>query len=646
MIAIRIRPAAIAALALAFLLGGLAAAKPPVEAFANLPAMRSPGLSPDGTKFAAIQDMDGRPVVAIYTVGSSAAPIALPSDDWVIRAIQWVSNDHIVVIAGKGAKVPGGSRHLWTVNRAVAASADGATAVRLLNNIDMLRFNSSAAYVIDIALNDPAHIYMPLYSETRGITLNIFEVDLATGEGRRIAAGGPDTVNYVMDGQGHVVARVDVKPRSDVERLLVRDGDDWREVAAVKATVDSGLNVAGLTLDGTGLVRAAPSGGRYVLTRIDLASGKETVLLSDPRYDIDGTIEDPWTGRIVGAVYQAEGTRAVYFDPERTGFQATLERSFPGLSVAEVSSSIDRTRFIVALEGPRHPTSYLYIDRVAKVMNEVMSSYPGLTEDDLGEMKPYDYAARDGLLIPAFITLPPGKAPKNLPAIVMPHGGPDARDSLGFDWWAQFMANRGYVVLQPNYRGSSGYGRAFTEAGLQQWGLKMQDDITDGVLKMIADGIADPERICIVGASYGGYATLAGATLTPDLYACAVSIAGVSDLPEMIKWERTIHGRGSDVVDFWISRIGSPTDDSERLRATSPARQAAHAKCPILLMHGELDTTVPIRQSELMVDALASAGKPVSFVKLEGDDHYLQLGSTRLQMLTALETFLDEHIGD
>ena len=645
MTGVRNRLAAAAALALGVLWGGPALAKPPVEAFASLPAMRDPGLSPDGTKFAAIQDMNGRPVVAIYTVGSSAPPVALPSDDWVIRAIQWVSNDRIVVIAGKGAKVPGGSRHLWTVNRAVAASADGATAVRLLNNIDTLRFNSSAAYVIDIALNDPAHIYMPLYSETRGITLNIFEVDLATGEGRRIAAGGPDTVNYVMDGQGHVVARVDVKPNSDVEHLLVRDGEDWREIAAVTSTVDSGLNVAGLTLDGTGLVRAAPSQGRYMLTRIDIASGKETVLLSDPRYDVDGTIEDPWTGRIVGAYYQAEGGREVYFDPERTAFQATLERSFPGLSAYEVSASVDRTRFIVALEGPRHPTSYLYIDRVAKVMNEVMSSYPGLAEDDLGEMKPYDYTARDGLLIPAFITLPPGKTPKNLPAVVMPHGGPDSSDGLGFDWWAQFMANRGYVVLQPNFRGSSGYGTAFTEAGLQQWGLKMQDDITDGVMKMIADGIADPKRICIVGASYGGYATLAGATLTPDLYACAVSVAGVSDLPEMIKWERTIHGRSSDVVEFWISRIGSPTDDSERLRATSPARQAAHARCPILLMHGELDTTVPIRQSELMADALEDAGKPVSFVKLEGDDHYLQLGSTRLQMLTALESFLDEHIG-
>jgi dipeptidyl aminopeptidase/acylaminoacyl peptidase len=274
-----------------------------------------------------------------------------------------------------------------------------------------------------------------------------------------------------------------------------------------------------------------------------------------------------------------------------------------------------------------------------------MPTYPGLTEADLGEMKPYDYAARDGLRIPAYITLPPGRAPKNLPAVVMPHGGPDARDTLRFDWWAQFLANRGYVVLQPNFRGSAGYGRAFTEAGLQQWGLKMQDDITDGVKKMIADGIVDPKRVCIVGASYGGYAALAGATLTPEMYACSVSVAGVSDLPEMLSYERRTSGKNSGAVRFWASRIGSADEDSERLRATSPARQAARARAPIMLLHGENDTTVPIEQSEMMVEALQDAGKPVTFIKLEGDDHYLHLASTRLQMLRALEGFLAEHIG-
>jgi dipeptidyl aminopeptidase/acylaminoacyl peptidase len=633
------------AVALACALTGVAAAaKPPVEAFAALPAMRSAGLSPDGKHFAAIQETGGRPVVAIYTVGSSSAPISLPSDDWVIRGVRWASNDYLVIIGGKGDRLPGG-RDLWTVNRSIAVRTDGSNPVRLLDNIDELEYNSSAAAIVNLGIDDPAHIYMPLFNESaRGsFTLDVFKVDLATGRGDRFARGSEDTSDWVMDGHGNVVARVEDVRKPKSQRVELPDGRSWRALFSAPVTVDSGLGLIGLTQDGEGLVRQTQAGGREVLTRIDLATGKETLLYSNPTYDVAGAITDAWTGRVIGAGYDAEGSVGTYFDPVKQKFQSALEQSFAGLAVSQVSYDLNYARLIVAVSGPRHPPTYHFVDRSAKTMGLIMASYPGLSEADLGEMKPYDYAARDGLRIPAFITLPPGKTPRNLPAIVMPHGGPDARDSLGFDWWAQFLANRGYVVLQPNYRGSAGYGRAFTEAGFQQWGLKMQDDITDGVMKMIADGIADPKRICIVGASYGGYATLAGATLTPDLYACAASVAGVSDLPEIIKWSRKLNGEAAR--DFWVSRIGSPSDDSERLRATSPARQARNAKCPILLMHGALDTTVPIRQSRLMEDALKDAGKPVSFVELKGDDHYLQLGSTRLQMLTELETFLEAHIG-
>ncbi|MEJ0042064.1 MAG: prolyl oligopeptidase family serine peptidase [Rhizomicrobium sp.] len=226
----------------------------------------------------------------------------------------------------------------------------------------------------------------------------------------------------------------------------------------------------------------------------------------------------------------------------------------------------------------------------------------------------------------------------------MPHGGPDLRDWIRFDWWAQFLANRGYAVFQPNFRGSKGYGHAFTDAGLGQWGLKMQDDITDGVKALIADGTADPKRICIVGASYGGYAALAGATFTPDLYACAASISGVADLGRMIDYERKMHGRHSGSVSFWQSRIGAP-DDAARIDATSPALHADRVRIPILLMHGKLDTTVPYAQGEAERDALERAGRKVEFATFDVDDHYLTLASTRLQMLTNLERFLKANIG-
>jgi len=335
----------------------------------------------------------------------------------------------------------------------------------------------------------------------------------------------------------------------------------------------------------------------------------------------------------------------VYFDPKLESLQRGLEKAFPGLSVHAVSSDLTRQTVIVATEGPKNPLTYYLLDRATHSAATIASSYPDLQPSDLGDMKPHPYKARDGLDIHAYLTLPPGNADKNLPLVVMPHGGRDARDVLGFDWIGQFFANRGYAVFQPNYRGSSGYGHKFTEAGLQQWGLKMQDDITDGVKKLIADGTVDPKRVCIVGASYGGYAALAGATFTPDLYACAVSFAGISDLPKVLQSERVENGQGSQAMSFWLSRIGSQYADSEQLRATSPARHAEQVKCPILLMHGEGDTTVRIAQSELMYDALQSAHKDVQFVRFPGEDHYFTLASTRARFLGEVEKFLAAHIG-
>jgi len=630
------------AVAVAFTLP--ASAKPPVEAFAALPAMRGPQLSPDGRYLAAVQPIDGRPGVTVYTVGAPAGtqPAAIRFAGWIVRGVRWVSNERLMVVGGKTDEV---QRDLWTIARAVLISPDGSNTVRVLDNVPSLQFNGSGAAIVDLTIDDPADILMALGARSGGYYFrrSLFRVDLQTGAGRKLDVGGADTGWWLTDGAGSVLARLDFTDDPLREHLLVPDGDDWREIASEAADADNGLNVVGVSEDGRGAMRIVRIDGRDALARIDLATGAETVVYKHPSRDVDNVVRDPWTGLVVG-VSAADGA-PVYFDTDRRKAQAALQKAFPGQAVFQASETRDRTKLVAVVDSPRTPATYYFVDRKTKLVTEIMASYPGLTADDLGEMKPYDYTARDGLHIPAFITLPPGVAPKNLPAIVMPHGGPDAHDSLGFDWWAQFLANRGYVVLQPNYRGSSGYGRAFTEAGLHQWGLKMQDDISDGVLKMIADGIADPKRVCIVGASYGGYAALAGATLTPDLYACAVAVAGVSDLAEMLADARNDAGATSGLVSFWTSRIGDLSKDADQIEATSPAMQAAHVKCPILLMHGENDTTVPIEQSEIMADWLKAKGKPFSFVRFKGDDHYLQLAETRQVMLTEIEKFLEANIG-
>ena len=401
----------------------------------------------------------------------------------------------------------------------------------------------------------------------------------------------------------------------------------------------------GLAFDGNSLAYAAIVNGRDSITRLDLTSGQTGAnLFTDPQYDVAYALADEWTGRVIGAAYAADKAEYVYFDPAREALQRGIEAVFPGKDAHAVSVTQDGRKAIVSVEAPTLPPTFYFLDRDTHVATKIASAYPGLSESDLGIEKPYPYKARDGLDIHAYLTLPPGKGEKNLPVVVMPHGGPDFRDWVRFDWWAQFLANRGYAVFQPNFRGSKGYGHAFTDAGLGQWGLKMQDDITDGVKKLIADGVADPKRICIVGASYGGYAALAGATFTPDLYACAASISGVSDLGRMLDFERKMRGRNSGSVSFWQSRIGSP-EDSARIDATSPALHADQVRVPVLLMHGRLDTTVPYAQGEAERDALQRAGKTVELVTFDADDHYLTLAQTRVQLLTNLERFLKANIG-
>jgi dipeptidyl aminopeptidase/acylaminoacyl peptidase len=270
------------------------------------------------------------------------------------------------------------------------------------------------------------------------------------------------------------------------------------------------------------------------------------------------------------------------------------------------------------------------------------ASYEALDGKVFAKKEKYDYTTSDGLLVPGYLTVPAGASRQSMPLIVLPHGGPWARDDQTFDWWPFFYAARGYLVYQPNFRGSDGYGLDFRAAGDGEWGRRMQDDITEGVKKLIADGIADPSRICIVGGSYGGYAALAGATMTPDLYACSVSVNGVADLAAMIgrsaRWSE-------EAEDYWDRRIGSRFRDREAIDQASPAKIADRAGAPILLIHGKDDTVVPISQSILMRDALKAAGKPFEYVELDGEDHWLSSGKMRTEMLARSIEFIDRHIG-
>jgi dipeptidyl aminopeptidase/acylaminoacyl peptidase len=585
--------------------------------------------------------------------------------DWIIAGTQWLKNDRLAVFIKVSEKAGDSKNLMHTWYRAVSVDITGnSEALMLLKDAVNFGNNTNTGRIIDRDLDDPNDIFMEMLEfsnsrsandevtdsmngryEKRMFRLQLFKVDARTGKYTRMLAGNYGTQDWYMDGHGHLLARKDQTDRPLSDHIFA--GEDWHVVGDYDATGDKGADILGISDDGDALVRYVHgSDGTDALNRVDLKSGTESTLFSNPKYDAGEPVYDPWTDRVIGTTYIDDKLEVQYFDSKVEALQKGLEAVFPDVTARAVSWNMAMDKVIVAVDSPKTPIDYYYLDRTTHAATKIGSAYPSLQSSDLGAMQAYPYKARDGLDIPAYLTLPTGKPASNLPLVVMPHGGPDSRDDIGFDWVAQFFASRGYAVLQPNYRGSWGYGRKFTEAGLHQWGLKMEDDLTDGVKKLVADHIADPKRVCIVGASYGGYAALAGAALTPDVYACAVSFAGVSDLPKMISQEQKRYGKDSHTLSFWTSRIGSNYEDSDQLDATSPARQAAQIKCPVLLMHGEGDTTVPIEQSEMMADAMKSAGKPFEFIRFPGEDHYFNLADTRIRFLSEAEAFLKKNIGN
>ena len=617
---------------------------PPIEAFGTLPVVASPALSADGKKLSLIQTLNGVRVVTSRDVDAlGARPIAFPYQEGFIEAARWVNNKRLLVWV-KRNEVYWRSAGAWY--RLDAIDADGKNpTVMFSDKREYFDYNSSMATVAGFAQSDPDHVYMPLYTAR----YNLFRVDVNSGHSEQVMGGSSRTGEWVMDGNGTVVARLDETIAPLVDHIWAYTANkEWKEIAATSAAKGKGFGIYGLTIDGKSLViwGISPESRTDGLNTMSLADGSVQPAAFNAKYDISSILKDPWTGRVIGVSLTTHLTKDSYFDAAIQTLHDAVQKSFPNLSVHLTSWDTARRRIVFSTVGPSSPAVYYLLDLTTKAVSRLGNSYPDLKSENLGTVQPYDYKARDGLEIPAYLTLPPGKQAKNLPVVIMPHGGPQARDDMSFDWESQFLATRGYAVLRPNYRGSYGYGRKFQEAGYGQWGLKMQDDVTDGVKKLIADGIADPKRICIVGWSYGGYAALAGATLSPELYACTVAGAGVSDLPQILSTANREHGHDSGVVSYWYQFIGKRSDDAARLDAASPAKHADQVRGPVLLVHGEDDYTVRIDQSEIMEQALRRAGKTVTFIRIPKETHYLQSASTRLIFLTELEKFLKENIGN
>jgi dipeptidyl aminopeptidase/acylaminoacyl peptidase len=622
--------------------------------FARDPFIRSISLSPNGAYVAMLQRSASEYQLVIYEVatGTSTMIERLTAERGSLNWVAWKGDDRLLLeVEAFQALRTSRTTYDYSIYRIVSVARDGTGLVQMFQgSLSRLASRDASTQLSDILPNDPEHVLLSALDTTG---YGIWRADVNTGAVEKLSDGEWSTAGYLTDGEGYPVMRQDMLDDGRGWRILTRAPGEvhWSELREARAVAD-----ADKSPDFQPIAPAPGAGQVYVLARSEEQDRLGLFILDVRTRTLSAPIQEgaladasfPWidaaTHELVATCEEDERDVCRARDPnvqrELDAVQASVG---PDAVVTLLDRSQGANRWLVYAEAPTLPGAFYLYDRDTQSVTQIALSYPELTEG-LAPTRVEHFTTRDGQTLWAYVTARPGQGPR--PMIVMPHGGPEARDSYGFDFFAQYLAAQGYVVVQPNFRGSGGFGRAYAEAGYRQWGARMQTDVEDAARHMIDSGEADAHRICIVGASYGGYAALAGIMLTPDLYRCAISIAGVSDLPESLRGDRREAGRSSMSYQYWLRSMGDPRSDSAALIAASPARHAPAITAPLLLIHGEDDHIVPIRQSELMDEAMRAAGHDVRFVRVPDSVHIWSNWSAENRTLLLQETtaFLDHHL--
>ncbi|TRW15281.1 S9 family peptidase [Glacieibacterium frigidum] len=615
-----------------------AAAPRPAADFAELPFIEGPVLSPDGKNYAAKLAVKGEFIFAVVPLDGSAPRLSrvgsLDLNWW-----RWVDDNWLVV--GVGDTKPIASED-WYFRRAVAVSADTKT-IRMLEPRGGTGQNADDVLWTSTATGETPRLLLAaqqsIYFDDPGFYPSVVEFDLAKGTQRTVVRPVNGVSNWFADPQGVVRMGIGYLADGRSSRLLYRaqPSEGFRTIDRADTRKRTTLTAPALFLPEPGKALAFHDDDKGFTTLYEFDLTTQTLgkpVIGVPDYDLARVTVARGEARLLGVAVETTRPEIRWTDPDLATLQAEVDKSVgAGRHATVISMSRNQQRLIIHVGTPAEPGRYYAMDRGEGVMRPI-GHVAMKFKKPLHPVRTVRYTARDGVSISAVVTEPVGK-PARAPLIVMPHGGPFARDTEGWDWWAQFLADRGYVVIQPNYRGSSGFGTAFTQLGEGQWGLAMQDDLDDAVAWAGREGVADAARACIVGASYGGYAAMRAAQRGGKPYRCAVSYAGVSDLPRLRRYDSQFLLGG--VRSDWLAR------QAPDLRLVSPLNYPEQVSLPLLLVHGKLDKRVPVDQSRAMASRLRKLGKDVTYIEQPLADHHFSRAEDRLQFLEAMEAFLKVH---
>ncbi len=602
----------------------------PLEDFFRKPERTAVRISPDGAHLGWLAPWRRRLNVHVRDLRTGEERRVTHATARDVLGWRWASDERLVYAQDAG----GDENH-----RLYAVKADGSEAV------DLTPFEGVKCGLVDDLEDEPDEILFVMNRRDAHV-FDAYRANVVTGEIQLVAENPGGVVAWFTDWSGRIRAAF---ASDGVEtRLLYRETetDSWRTVAT--HDFRNSLMPLHFTFDGRRLLVASNVGrDRSALFEYDPSTAEHGALIFEhPEVDVSGLEVSRHRRLLTAATYETDKPELHCLDEERRAQQAWLDAALPGRLNRLVSHSRDETRWVVHSGGDRTRGSYHLLtweNRGARrELEPLFEASPWLDEGDLAEMQPITYTSRDGLTIHGYLTVPAGADPKNLPLVLNPHGGPWYRDSWRFNPEVQFLVNRGAAVLQVNYRGSLGYGRAFWEASFGQWGLTMQDDLTDAVRWAVDRGIADPRRIAIYGGSYGGYATLAGITKEPDLFACAVDYCGVSNLFTFLEgfppyWEpmrAMIH-----------EMVGDPDRDAERLKAASPLFHVDRIRCPLMVAQGANDPRVRKGESDQIVAALRDKGVDVEYLVKDNEGHGFANEENQFDFYRAMERFLERHLG-